>query len=119
MEDGKKVLKYCPNYYYIIEFNPLKEDQVTKNVIRMYREYIFSVDISNPSGVEKITNLDGAVAKYLNDYSFRREAQKLMAKLNTKKEYKETVRDFVNTIIKLYVNYQDYTTRVIYISRWI
>jgi len=119
LEYSKKVLKYCPNYYSIIEFNPLKEDEITKSIIRIYREYIFNVDINDSVSVEKITNLDSAVAKYINDYAFRKEVQKQMIKINVKKDYKEMVKEFINVIIKLFTNYQEYTTRIVSISRWI
>lgn len=30
MNDNKKVLTYCPNFYKIIEFKPIEGDEVTK-----------------------------------------------------------------------------------------
>ena len=46
MNDNKKVLTYCPNFYKIIEFKPIEGDEITKSIIKMYKEYIFKVDIN-------------------------------------------------------------------------
>ena len=32
MSENKKILKYCPNYYQIIDFNPLADDELTQKI---------------------------------------------------------------------------------------
>ena len=35
MSENKQILKYCPNFYKIINFNPLQEDALSsKNLMR-------------------------------------------------------------------------------------
>ena len=43
--DNKVVLKYCPDYYRIIneEFNEL--DYMSDKIIQVFQQYIFSIDI--------------------------------------------------------------------------
>ena len=45
MSDNKKIIKLCPNYYKIIEFNPIDEDDISDKIISIYKEYIFSINL--------------------------------------------------------------------------
>ncbi len=119
MSENKQILKYCPNFYNIINFNPLQEDQLSDKIIKIYQEYIFKINLNNAEEVAKVKELDEAVAKYINDYSFRSEVQKQIVNVRVKSTCKDVLRFFIDVIIKIFTNYQDYTTRVIYVSRWI
>ena len=119
MSENKQILKYCPNYYQIINFNPLAEDELTQRIIRMYHEYIFNIDIYNEDEVNTIKELDAALSKYINDYSFRKEIQRQINNTTVKKDCPDIIKFLIDLIIKVFTNYEDYTTRVIYISRWI
>lgn len=119
MSENKKILKYCPNYYQIIDFNPLADDELTQKIIRMYHEYIFKIDIYNEEEVNEVKELDAAVSKYINDYLFRREVQKQITNAKVKRDCPDIVKFFIDLIIKIFANYEDFTTRVIYVSRWI
>ena len=65
MNDNKKVLTYCPNFYKIIEFKPIEGDEITKYIIKMYKEYIFKVDININENIIEIGKLDEAVSNIL------------------------------------------------------
>lgn len=113
------ILKICPNYYNIIEFNPLIDDEFSKRIIRLYRDFIFKIDINNEEDVIKVKNLDAAVMKYINDYNFRKEIENGIRTLNVNKNCKDIIKEIINKIISIFRNYKDYATRIIYISRWI
>lgn len=119
MSENKLILKYCPNFYQIINFNPISGDELTEKIIGMYREYIFRININNEEEVNEIKELDAAIAKYLNDYSFRKEVQRQIVEVKVKNDCKDIIKYFIDVIIKIFTNYEDYTTRVIYVSRWI
>ena len=119
MSENKQILKYCPNFYKIINFNPLVEDQLSEKIIKIYQEYIFKINPNNEEDIKEVQELDAAVAKYINDYSFRREVQKEIVNVRVKNTCKDVLKFFIEAIIKIFTNYQDYTTRVIYVSRWI
>ena len=119
MNENKLILKYCPNYYNIINFNPISGDELTEKIIRMYQEYIFRVNIHNEEDLNEIKELDAAVIKYINDYSFRKEVQRQITTVKVKNDCKDIIKFFMDFIIKIFTTYEDYTTRVIYVSRWI
>ena len=119
MNDNKQVLKFCPNYYSIIEFNPLVEDKITQNIIKMYKEYIFKVNINDEFAVNELKEFDAAVYKYINDYAFRKEVQKQIASTKIRKDCKDIVKEIFNVILNIFSTYSEYTTKILYISRWI
>ena len=119
MSSNKQIIDYCPNYYKIINFNPIMEDGITSRIISMYQEYIFNIDLNSEEDINEIKELDAALAKYIDDYSFRKEVQRQIREVKVKKDAKNIIKAFIEAIIRIFVNYEDYTTRVIYISRWI
>lgn len=119
MSENKQIIKYCPNFYKILDFHPISGDVLSEKIIKMYQEYIFRININNEDEVNEIKELDAAISKYIDDYSFRKEMQRQIISIKVKNDCKDILKFFVEAIIKIFSNYQDYTTRVIYISRWI
>ena len=115
----KKILTYCPNFYKIINFKPISYDELTDKLIRMYKEYIFRVDLNNELDIEKIKNLDEALSKYIDDYIFRKELKKEILLIKVKNDCKDILKFFIDKIISIFNKYKESSTRVIYISRWI
>ena len=107
------------NFYKIIEFSPYEDDIISKKLIKLYQQYIFRIDINNSEDVESVINLDKVVSKYIDDYLFRREMQKQILQIRVKKDTKDILKEIIYSIIKIFDNYEEYTTRVIYISKWI
>ncbi len=119
MNKNKEIINLCPNYYKIINFHPIDDDKITDKIFALYKEYIFSVNINDEASVNEIKELDYALGKYINDYSFRREVQKAIMSFKVKNGTQNILKAFIEVILKTYANYEDFTTRVIYISRWI
>lgn len=119
MIENKQILKYCPNFYQIINFNPISGDEITGKIIRMYKDFVFRTNINDEESVNEVKELDAAIAKYINDYSFRTEVQKQILSVKVKNDCKDIIKFFMDIIIKVFSTWEEYTTRVIYISRWI
>ena len=45
--------------------------------------------------------------------------QKQILQIRVKKDTKDILKEIIYSIIKIFDNYEEYTTRVIYISKWI
>lgn len=119
MDRNKQILNLCPNFYKIIEFTPYEEDKISAKLIKLYQRYIFDIDINNPEDVESVKQLDHVINKYINDYLFRKEMQKQIVNIKVRKDAKNILKEVIKSILKIFDNYEEYTTRVIYISRWI
>ncbi len=118
MKDNKEVLKYCPNYYNIVNFDYRDDDMISDKLIKIYKTYVFSVDTLNSESVQKLEELDHVLANYLSDYLFRSTMQKEIVHIKVKKD-NNILQSLVDCIIKIFTNYEEYTTRKIYVSRWI
>lgn len=119
MDKNKQIIALCPNFYNIINFRPFEEDLISTKLIKLYQEYIFRIDLNNPEEVESVIRLDKVVKKYIDDYLFRKEMQKQIMQIKVKKDAKDVLKEIIKSILKIFDNYEEYTTRVIYISRWI
>ena len=114
MKKNKQILKYCPNFYKIINFEYLEDDLITKKLISIYEEYIFD----NNNNIKEIEKLDYAVNKYIEDYFFRKEMRRGLMELRVRKG-ENILNLIVQGIINLCENYDMGWTRNIYFARWI
>ncbi len=119
MNINKDIISCCPNFYKIIYFVPYEDDKISDKLIRLYQKYIFKIDINNEEDIESVRQLDKALNKYIDDYTFRKEMQKQIFSLRVRKDAVDMLKEIINYIIKIFDNYEEYTTRVIYISKWI
>lgn len=116
---NKQIITLCPNFYKIIDFVPYEDDVVSQKLIKLYQQYIFRINLDNDEDVENVKQLDHVISKYIDDYLFRKEMQKQIMHIKVRKDAKDLLREVIRSIIKIFTNYEEYTTRVIYISRWI
>ncbi len=119
MNYNKEIIKICPNFYKITNFIPLENDVISEKIIKIYQEYIFRIDIYNNEDVEMVKNLDYIVSKYIDDYLFRKAFQKQIVEVRIKVDVKDKLKEMIKSIIKIFDKYEEDTTRIIYISRWI
>ena len=119
MDRNKQILAFCPNFYKILSFTPYEDDKISEKLIKLYQKYIFKIDINNQEDVESVKQLDHVVSKYIDDYLFRKEMQKQIVQIKVQRDAKDLLKEIIKSILRIFDNYEEYTTRVIYISRWI
>ena len=117
--DNKVVLKYCPDYYRIIneEFNEL--DYMSDKIIQVFQQYIFSIDIRNKNDIKKISSLNKAIVRYIDDREFKTILTNFLLALKVPKGTKNVVSIIADNIIEQHLKYMEGFTRNIYIPRWI
>ena len=118
MNISKDILKYCPNYYNIVNFNYKDNDVITSKLINIYKNYIFSIDLNNREEIDRVEELDRVLSNYIHDFLFRSTLQKEIVEVKVKKD-NNVLKSLVDIIIKIFSHYEEYTTRKIYISKWI
>ena len=118
MDKNKVILQYCPNFYKIINFDYFAEDLITDKLLKIYRSFIFSADINSPEQLGKVSEIDRVLAKYVDDYLFRKEMKHSLATLQIKRS-NNILLSLVDSLISIFNNYEEGTTRKIYVSRWI
>jgi len=118
MQKNKIILKNCPNFYKIKNYEFGEDDYITLKIIGIYEDYIFNIDEKNIEEIEKVKELDNILSKYIDDYTFRKEIKSGLMNLKIKRG-SNIVDIITDSIISLYNNYEDGYTRNIYFSRWI
>lgn len=118
MNKNKQVLRHCPNFYRIVNFEYLEDDKLSEKLIDVYQEYVFKININDKKEISKVEQLDSILSKYIDDYIFRKELKAEMKKIRVRKD-EDILTAIVNWIIKVFDNYEEGFTRNIYFSRWI
>jgi hypothetical protein len=117
--DNKIILKYCPNYYRIINEEFYDLDFVSDKVIQVLQGYIFSVDIKNKPELKKITELDKALVRYFDDREFKTYLTNHLVALKVSKSETNIMKFIAESIIKAHEKYLEGFTRNLYVSKWI
>lgn len=119
MRNNKEVLKYCPNFYRIVNFDYSNDDFITEKLISIYEDYIFKIDLANLEDIEIAKKIDKVLSKYIDDYAFRKQLRRELVEVRIKKSCTDMLKAIVESVINIFTRYEEYTTRHIYISRWI
>lgn len=118
MKKNKTILKYCPNFYKIKDFDIEEDDYITLKLITIYEDYIFSIDERDKDAIDKIKNLDKILAKYVDDYNFRKEIKTNVLNIRVKRGT-DVIETIVNSLISFFEDFEEGYTRNIYFARWI
>ena len=118
MNSNREILKYCPNYFSIVNFDFNENDLISEKLINIYKNFIFSININDLEEREKVQTLDHVLGNYLHDYLFRSTLQKEIITVKVQRDG-NVINNLVDIIIKIFSNYEEYTTRKLYISKWI
>ena len=119
MKDNKLVLKYCPNFYKIVNMDFQEGDNVSTKLIDLYEDFIFKADLSNVENINLVQEFDHVLNSYIEDYSFRNKMKRELFTVKVKRTSKDILTSIVEAIIHIFDNYIEETTRKIYIARWI
>ena len=117
--DNKIILKYCKDYYRIIneEFNEL--DFMSDKIIHIYQTFIFSLNARNKSDIKKAMDLNKSIARYFDDREFRTLLNNFLKGLKVSRSETNVISYIANAIMKEYEKYMEGFTRNLYIPRWI
>ena len=117
--NNKIILKYCPDYFRIIneEFNDL--DYMMDKVIGVYQTYIFSVNVNNKADLKSVNSLNNAVARYIDDREFKKILNNFLVSLKVAKSETNVIGFIAKKIIQEYEKYMEGWTRNLYIPRWV
>ncbi len=115
----KDVLNYCPNFNRIVNFDYTKEDYISSKLVRVYKDFIFKANIYDSEDVKRISDIDYVLGRYIDDYSFRKELRVEIVHVKVKKTCTDILRAIVESIIHIFDNYLENSTKKIKIARWI
>ena len=117
--ENKIVLKYCKDYFRIINEEFSEFDYMSDKVIQIYQSFIFSINTRKKEEIKKAMNLNTAVTRYFDDREFKTLLNNFLASLKVSKKETNIISFIANAIIKEYDKYMEGFTRNLYIPRWI
>ena len=117
-ENNLKILKHCPHFYTIINFDYYSDDLVSGKLIDIYQKYIFTIDVNSEESIKKIEKLDNLMYKYINDYGFRNQIKQNIQSVKISKSG-NILDSVVNAIINLFENYDEIKFTKVELTRWI
>ncbi len=117
--DNKIILKYCPNYYRIINEEFFDSDFISDKVIQVLQAFIFSVGIKNKTDLKKVSQLDKALVRYFDDREFKTYLTNHLVALKVSKSETNIMKFIAESIIKAHEKYLEGFTRNLYVSKWI
>ena len=47
MNKNKQILRHCPNFYKIMNFEYFEDDKLSEKLLDVYEEFVFKVDLNN------------------------------------------------------------------------
>lgn len=118
MDKNREVLKHCPHFYTIINFEYYSDDIISERLIDIYEKFIFSININNKESVIKVEKLDEVLFRYINDYCFREQVKNDMMTIKVKKG-DNVLETIVSAILSFCDNYEKLRTRKVQMTRWI
>lgn len=119
MNSNKIILEYCKNFDRIINTDFLEGDNISLQLVKIYKDFIFKIDINNTDDIKKAVDIDKTMGKYIDDYFFRKTLQEELLKSGLRKTAGDILRAIVDCLIGIFKRYEEDATRKIYISKWI
>ncbi len=116
---NKEVVDICKNYYTIVNSDICEGDEVTSNIINLYMDYIFGLEIITKREREKLVLIDNIMLKFISDNRFKKEMCAHLGSLRVSKGVTNLVEYVMNKMIVFFEDYKDIITRNIYVPRWI
>ena len=116
---NKEVVSICKNYYTIVNSEVYKNDKITHNMIKLYKDYIFNIENITVREREKMVSIDNIMYKFITDIKFKKDICDKLSKLSVPSRMNNLVEYTINKILEYFEDYKDTMTRNIYIPRWI
>lgn len=116
---NKEVVSICKNYYTIVNSEVYKNDKITHNMIKLYKDYIFNIENITVRERKKMVSVDNIMYKFITDIKFKKDICDKLSKLSVPSRINNLVEYTINKILEYFEDYKDTMTRNIYIPRWI
>lgn len=116
---NKEIVNACEHYYDIVNYEIYEGENIKQNIVNMYTDYVFSLEIVTKREKEKLKEVDKVVYKFLTDKRFNREMIKELSNLRISKAVTNVIEYVMNKMVDFFEDYKTVYTRNIYIPRWI
>jgi len=114
-----KILKHCPNYDYIVNYEYDYGDKLSSYLIDWYRELIFAVNGNDEKQLQIVGALDKGLYLYVKDNKYKSELKKHLKLEEISLESKRLIKDLIKKIIVFTSKYEQKQIREFTSAIWI
>lgn len=119
IEHVRIVLKNCPNYDTIVNYEYPYGDTLSKRLIDWYRELIFSADGNNDNQLLLIRALDKSLYLYVKDNKYKRGLKKIIKDEDLGFDNKAIIKDVIKRLIEYTNNYEKKEVLEVSVAKWL
>lgn len=114
-----KILKHCPHYDSIINYEYEYGDCLSSKLIDWYRELIFAVNGNDEKQLKVVEALDKGIYLYIKDNKYKSELKKYLKIEDISLESKKLIKDLIKKIIVFTSKYEQRQILEVTSSIWI
>lgn len=118
MKNNKQILNYCKNFEKIVNTDFVEGDNLSVQLVKIYKDYIFKIDLANEEDISNAIEIDKIMARYIDDYLFRKTLKQELLRVKVK-SCGDVIKTIVESIIEIFRKVKFEQTRKIYVSKWI
>jgi len=119
VEFVNKILKHCPNYDYIVNYEYDYGDYISSKLIDWYRELIFAVNGNDEKQLQVVQALDKGLYLYVKDNNYKNEFRKNITLDDISLENKNLIKDLIKKIIVFTSKYEQKQIMEVTSAIWI
>lgn len=114
-----KILKHCPHYDFIVNYEYDYGDNFSSKLIDWYRELIFAVNSNDEKQLKIVEALDKGLYFYVKDNKYKNEFKKNLTVEEINLESKKLIKDLIKKIIVFTSKYEQKQIMEFTSSIWI
>ena len=115
----KKILKTCPHYDDIINYDFDYNDELSIDLIDWYKDLIFSCDGNNEKETKIIKMTDNSMYMYVSDYKYRRGLSDIITVRDIDLNSDKSIKKLIKKILDYTSKYEIKEILDVKSSRWI
>ena len=115
----KKILKYCPYYDDIINYDIDYTDELSIDLIDWYKDLIFSCDGNDNNEMEIIKLIDKSMFLYVNSQEYRRGLKKIISIKDIDLNSDKKIKKLIKKILEYTNKYETLEVLNIEVNKWI
>ena len=119
IEYVQKVLKYCPNFDSIVNYDYEYGDILSSKLIDWYRDLVFSADGNNEKQLTIISFIDNCLNMYVKDRRYKKGLSRILTIDDISLNNQNLIKELIKKIVLFTNNYEKKRVLEISSSKWL
>lgn len=119
IEYVKKVLKYCPNFDSIVNYDYEYGDVLSSKLIDWYRDLVFSTDGNNEKQLTIISFIDKSLSMYVKDRRYKKGLSRILTVDDISLNNQNLIKELIKKIVVFTNNYEKKKVLEISSPKWL